>query len=79
MRVCKVKIEDKTQPKHDLNLCAIFFLSPVGGKTCYGFAMQLLAAAYCMVCYKNAKKLPDSALMGVYVLCDSSYIVVDLK
>lgn len=67
------------QPKHDLNLCGIFFLSLVGGKTCPGFATQLLATAYCTVCYKNTENSSDFALVLVYVLCDSSYFVVDLK
>lgn len=77
MRVCKVKIEGKAQPKHDLNLCGIFFLPLVGGKTCYGFAN----VSHCVLqdLLRAHKKIPNFVLICVYVLCDISYIVVGLK
>lgn len=52
------KTEGRMQPKHDLNLCGIFFFLPLwGGKTCYGSATQTLATVYCKACYKHIQNI----------------------
>lgn len=58
--------------------CVVFFyLSPVGGKTCYGFATQMLATVYCKMCYEHTQKYPTlcSCIFMFYVILD----IVDLK